>query len=557
MRLIGAVVAVCVGLMAARCADPGAVQGEADVAAPGDGSGAADGDGGSDGGTSNDAGGSDAGGDGDATGGDAPTGDVTPDVGEPDAAPPPPTTVEDAFCRPVAELLCAHAADCGCHDPFATPPGPPDIAGCVEAESARCLEQLAPIQAALDEGLRGVAPGRVQTCLEGLEASLAPCEAPDALATTLWCRALFSSDAPFGAACEGDICAKGAGACTGGTCAPLPVEHEACVGVCAPGLLCSPAGACIAPLFAGAPCNPDGPPCSPPTRCIDGGCRVAGGLDEQCTTDGGCRPGMVCAGGKCADGPTGCEPGSPCGYDAVCFGLPERHCAAPLSPDAPCTQDAACGADAFCSDDTKICTPLPGDGAQCAKGALCAPGLGCGTDFGACGPLPGMDEPCAFGLMGPTLCAGDLGCSDGLCAPLPGLDQACTTDSRCDDLDLDGDGQGGDLGCDFQATGSFCVARKSVGGECQTDRTCKGGLFCDFTTGACAPIYATGALCKNGNECGEQGSCIPDDVGDFACRPLGTAVGDGCFFDCGQGLWCDAALLDAACAPKACLVLAP
>lgn len=475
----------------------------------------------------------------------------TPDATSPDAAPPPPQTVEDAFCRPLAELLCAAAADCNCHDPFATPPGPPDVPSCVEAETARCLEQLAPIQAAMDAGQLQVAAGRVQTCLDGLSASLAPCEAPGALVTQLWCRTLFSSDAPFGEACQGDVCADGAGACDG-TCSPLPVEGEACGGICAPGLLCSPAGKCATPLSAGTPCSPEGMPCAPPTHCIDGGCRVLGGPGESCTTEGGCRPGLVCGGGTCSEGPTTCEPGDPCGNEALCFGRPERHCAAPLPDGVPCTQDDSC--EGWCDG---TCAPLPTSGEPCANGTLCAPGLGCGMDFGTCGPLPGLGEPCAFGLMGPTLCEGELGCVEGLCAPLPGLDEPCTTDSRCDGGDLDGDGLSGDLGCDFQATGSFCVERRGVGGECQTDLTCKPGLFCDYTVGQCAAAYAPGTPCKHGNECGLQGSCIPDEVGDFSCKPLGTAVGDGCFFDCGAGLWCAMSLLDGACAPKACLVLAP
>jgi hypothetical protein len=197
-------------------------------------------------------------------------------------------------------------------------------------------------------------------------------------------------------------------------------------------------------------------------------------------------------------------------------------------------------------------------GETCAQGVLCAAGLGCETDFGSCAPLPGLGAPCAFGLQGPSLCEGELGCVEGTCAPLPGLDQPCTADYRCDpEVDLDGDGQGGDLGCAFLPDGSFCKERSELGEPCETDRMCEEGLFCDFDGGLCAAPYATGAACKHGNECGALGSCILDAAFDFTCQPTGDAVGEPCLFTCGGDLWCRFELEDPGCAPALCTVLAP
>lgn len=492
--------------------------------------------------------------------------DAVADAPEPDAGGPdgsagpdtvtPPDPLAEALCLPLATVQCQAALECGCKDPF-SPGGVADEETCVERESARCLETLAPIADLLAAGVLHVVPALADDCREAAEAAVAPCEELSPLVTSLWCRGVFSTAAALGGPCDGDICAEGLGWCDGGTCAPLPAGGQPCQGLCAAGLLCAPGGVCAPPAQAGDPCTPEGLPCAPPLHCIGGTCRGPLPVGDPCEVEAECAPGLVCAEGLCAEGPTGCEPESPCGAASLCFGVPIRECAAKLGAGTPCQSDEVCAAGTYCSDETEQCTALPGDGEPCAKGVLCGPELACAEDFGSCGPLPGLGAPCAFGLFGPTLCAADLGCVDGTCAPLPGPDQPCTLDNRCDDLDLDGDGLGGDLGCDFRADGSFCVPRRPEGGDCQNDLVCQGGLFCDFSDGTCAQVYAVGTPCSLGNECGPAGSCIPDDTGDFACQPLGDEPGDACFLECGGDLWCDFHLEGASCAPKGCLVLAP
>lgn len=490
---------------------------------------------------------SDAGGPGDAAMDDAV--DAGPTAAEPIAV---------EFCVPLATVQCEAAVACGCADPFADPPGAPaDLDACVTSESHRCLETLGPLADLIDAGVLHVVPERAAACREALAGAAVPCEELQPLTTALWCRGVFSLAADIGDPCDGDICAEGLGWCDAGSCAPLPEQGQPCQGLCAAGLLCAPGGVCAPPAKGGDACTPEGLPCAPPHHCIGGTCRAAVPVGEACEQESDCAPGLTCTDAVCAEVPAACEPESPCGAEALCFGVPIRQCAEKLAETTPCQSDEVCIAGTYCSDETETCTPLPGDGEPCAKGILCAEGLACAGDFSACGPLPGLGAPCGFGLFGPILCAGELGCIDGTCSPLPGPDQPCTLDNRCDDLDLDGDGQGGDLGCDFQVSGSFCVARRDAGGICQNDLVCKDGLFCDFATLECSPVYETGVACSLGNECGPVGSCIPNDVGDFACQPLGSAPGDPCFLECGGDLWCDFHLEAASCAPKGCLVIAP
>jgi hypothetical protein len=150
-----------------------------------------------------------------------------------------------------------------------------------------------------------------------------------------------------------------------------------------------------------------------------------------------------------------------------------------------------------------------------------------GAGFGTCAPLPGDGEPCAFGPMGPFVCDAGLGCLVDTCGALPGDGEPCTVDNRC----------APPLGCDFTAEGSFCTAKRPAGGECQNDQICESGLHCDFALGTCADDYVLGAPCSMGNECGPATVCLPGAGGGFVCSPM-PELGDGCQFDCAEGLTC-------------------
>ena len=145
--------------------------------------------------------------------------------------------------------------------------------------------------------------------------------------------------------------------------------------------------------------------------------------------------------------------------------------------------------------------------------------------------------------MGPVECAPGLGCLNGTCGPLPTAGQECAIPNRC----------APGLGCDFAMNGSFCVQPHAAGQACTNDSVCLNGLFCNLTTSVCAPIVAAGGACKDGNECGPSGTCMPSTPGGstFVCAPL-PGAGSPCFLDCKDGSYCAPDITPGPCAPNLC-----
>jgi len=218
--------------------------------------------------------------------------------------------------------------------------------------------------------------------------------------------------------------------------------------------------------------------------------------------------------------------------DEALFGK-RATCQPRFALGADCSKSSdGCAAGLYCADSTKRCTKLPTIGQACANGAQCASGFACTQDgeSGVCRTMPGAGEACGFGLMGPFLCKDGLGCEDATntCRPLPTIGQRCTIDSRC----------AAPYACDWTAEGSFCRVRKAEGGACQNNQICRDGLFCDFSTGACARLRAAGSKCSAGNECVSGLSCNPPTwFGSWRCGPK-PALGRTCGFDCAGDALC-------------------
>lgn len=194
---------------------------------------------------------------------------------------------------------------------------------------------------------------------------------------------------------------------------------------------------------------------------------------------------------------------------------------------APCAESEDCGPNAWC--DAGACAPAAGRGEPCSDGVFCAEGLACAFPDTVCGDVPGQGDACALTRFGPFGCPEGLGCSGGTCGPLPGAEAPCTMDNRC---------QPG-LGCDFTANGSVCRAPRGAGEPCENDQICAAGLFCDYGAGRCAALYALGASCTLGNECGPQADCLPADPArlTFRCYPL-PGLDQPCLAQCADALVC-------------------
>ncbi len=444
-------------------------------------------------------------------------------------------SVEDDYCVPLAELVCARAAGCDCAE--ISPTGAFDEAACVAGYTAECLQAYAPIDMAVQQGLAIVDADRAAACIDLVSSSTPSCERPRGTVPLGLCDAWFYSVTPIGEACSFPICAGGDGYCPEGSCVARPAAQDPCQGYeCAPGLLCLD-GTCAPPGGGGALCDAD-EGCVPPLRCLAGQCAALAEATEACTATSDCAVGLGCSGDVCTStDPVPCDGDDSCGNQESCIAIP--RCALTSGEGGACVQDAHCDGGLYC--DAGSCTALPADTEPCALGTLCAPGLGCTSDFGDCAPLPGDGEPCAFGPMGPSACAEGLGCNVSTCGPLPELDEPCTVDNRC----------AAPLGCDFTAQGSFCVEKKPIGGDCQNDQVCADGLHCDFNQGTCAADFALATPCSIGNECGPVAVCLPNGGGQYVCSPT-PGLGDACQFDCEAGLACRVNPASAVCVSPIC-----
>lgn len=400
----------------------------------------------------------------------------------------------DVWCPELASRYCEAAlGTCGC----AAVPEFGDAATCRARVERACRGQLDGFEGQPIEAASSVP----ESCAPALAEALDDCRMPEPDLFAVRCPLVWPAgldrSLPSSGACVEGLCAEGARCSSGATCA-MPTSGGACgnVGDCPDGEVCGDEGTCRALALDGA-----GASCSGP---------------EACTGD------------------------------LRCLAATRRACE-PLAPGAICTSDDGCVAGEYCAEGT--CVAAPGEGAPCGNGVACAEGLACafapGPDEGTCQPFPTSGEPCALGTFGPFVCAEGLACRDRLCGPIPNEGDDCAVgDVRCAE----------GLGCAVEGERSVCRARVGDGEPCMLDDTCEAGTFCDFSENRCRAYFATGDVCRAGNECGPSGACVPDETATtFRCtaRP---GVGEACFLDdsCEAGLVCRSPFDAGACAPPLC-----
>lgn len=447
--------------------------------------------------------------------------------------------LDAAYCAPLAKLVCAEAATCGCS---AAPGWPATSDACRATITARCDAVPTLVMAGLASGEIVVDPAASAACLADLEAQSGRCS----LVAGAACKRILALHVALGQPCSEPLCADGAGYCStsGGDCRPLPTSSGAtCETLCGGDLLCAN-GACVARKPPLAACNAD-LECASPARCVAGACSAPGAKGALCASTADCAVGLACAlGGTCAAPPAMCAAPDACGNASSCYATNAPACAGVHATGAACADGSQCAAPDYCDTMTHVCTAKPASGAPCSDSVVCAAGLACDPATTKCGPPPASGQPCALGSMGPVECAASLGCLDnGTCGPLPTEGQPCAILNRC----------APGLGCDFAANGSFCVKPHSAGEACTNDSVCVAGLYCGVAALTCTPIVPTGGPCSDGNECGPKATCLPSLPGgsSFVCAPR-PGVGEPCFFDCNDGAYCAPNVTPGPCAPDLC-----
>ena len=460
------------------------------------------------------------------------------------------------FAKAVAQWECQRIVDCGC---VSTTSAPVDV--------ATCIGQLTPaIAAKWSNGGLGVREDLVPLCIDALEAQSATCDVTK-IETTLPCRAALRWPGKEGGACgafgtflcaDGSVCEKGMCSAAhlsqmalGQPCvSPLSCGDAACVkgssgkSTCA--VRAAPGGSC----HVTADCLPPAT-CQTPTGATAGTCVLPAAKGAACSVTTDCAPALACVGGVCT-APTTCSPGSTCGNNGRCLGTVQNKCAARLKVGGTCANDSQCADTTYCAAATHTCTALPTQGAPCGNGSACAAGLGCDVDAQTCQPLPTQGHKCALGAEGPFLCAPGLACTAAtlLCDTPPVENQPCANPHTCSDADIDGDGKGGDLACNFTFKGSLCMKKLGEGVTCETD-ACQSGLFCDVIAGKCVKTVALGATCKTAKDCGPGNACVPNAANKLICAPL-PKLGGACLDTCAAGLYCQQAPQVSACQPPVC-----
>lgn len=499
----------------------------------------------------------DSAGSGDAGSGDAPSaadGDASgevaaADVGSDATASAALSADVNAFCEPWVAWACQRALQCGCSTPKQ---GALSAATCASAAKAACAKDTAAVSGALAQGLAAIDPGEVKACLAWLDQHLPACVLGGLNAMGPGpCRTwLVQLPGPQGQCASSALrCADGS-ACVDGKCGATPAAvGAACQGAggCASLVCQASSGTCIAAKSAGDGCSGDSD-CPLLHRCADGKCAAPVQAGQACQASDHCAPTLACSGGKCAAAPKSCTPSSDCGAGGGCLGEVFNSCQPKLAQGKACLQDSQCDDSTWCDPASQTCAALPSAGQPCANGVRCAAGLGCG-DAGTCEPLPAAGKPCALGEFGPMLCAPGLVCKTDamVCSEPPVAGAACNSHANCSPS---AGKDPGALVCAFGPKGSTCVQRLPKGATCEND-VCQAGLFCDFSSNSCAPVVASGGKCSAGNECGSDGACVPDDLGQLRCVPL-PKQGEACMFECAAGLFCDKGMKNATCQPQAC-----
>ena len=482
------------------------------------------------------------------TGGDDPDPDADTDSGTSDADSD--TTIQpgptlEAVCDALSESTCAAVFACDC--PTDTVLGYASEADCVSQRSAECLEGWSAEQrAAFADGTLVWIAANVDACIAGRDAQFEECTFDENVGDPR-CAAVFSESTPLGEPCLTGgfaLCAGGVGYCDDdGTCTAKQGDGQACAASpeCQVGLSC-PDSTCVTPVPEGGACTA-AVECVPGLQCLNARCSVGRPADASCESPLDCAAGLGCEAGTCADAwPVGtpCNDAFGCNRGLACVYNPgARTCTAGGASGEPCAPESPCANGLFCGSDGE-CAPLGASSDACEDSSQCADGLVCSESV--CAGLPGLGEPCL--QMADAFCERGLGCNftSGNCEAGGGARSECLLNG------LFGYVCGAGFGCNFEESGSFCIARSPVGGPCTNDSTCADGLFCNFEDNTCETRRGPDAPCPASNECADGLLC--DQVGDTMRCITPPALGDPCYNLCDEGLTCTG--IGGLCASSAC-----
>ena len=437
--------------------------------------------------------------------------------------------VDAWLCTPWAQLLCAAAAGpCGCLNEGAQPVRQED---CQAQAHQDCMAVHQARAADFATGTRFIRQREAEQCLAAVAASFAQC-LPLEVALSADCQFAVTGTEPLGQPCAYGACAEGSGVCINGLCTASGMMGGPCTQGCGQGLVCVE-GVCLPPVTRGNSCTVDGQ-CAAGLMCGGGMCMAP---QSGCMVDAECRPATLCQMGACT-AVAQCQDVNGCGPRAACAVPVSLRCQAQRGETSPCTADRECVLSAACVEGA--CTALPGLDQPCANGTGCAKHLACRFSDGTCQPVPVDGQMCALGSVGPVVCASGLACLAGVCGPAPGQGQPCGLEGVC----------AAPWACFWDGANATCDAAVGAGALCTHDAECATGLFCNLGTLVCQGWLAVGSPCVNGNECGPDGSCIPDANGAH-CRPL-PGAGQTCLFDCSAGLFCGPVPGAGSCQPAVC-----
>ncbi|MCE9574968.1 MAG: hypothetical protein K8W52_17595 [Deltaproteobacteria bacterium] len=457
-------------------------------------------------------------------------------------------TVE-TVCGAISERVCAQLESCDCRFDIR----PYDASTCVAARTASCVSGFgAKVGPDLTAGRARFDGPSIDRCIAAIGGN---CDLPANFQLPPACDTIVLDVAPVASACTvtgGGLayCADGAGVCvpgeSGATCTALPGDGDSCpYNLCTAGLTCTTAGTCGAAGAVGAVCL-IGSDCAPGLVCPPSGqCAAPLASGAICNDYHQCAVGLTCADGICAAAVAlgdGCNTQDVCGPTRGCGRAPETRTCADPDPQGAMCMDGTCATGLGCSSTTMTCAMLPGNGDECLDGFACAAGLTCADGLNTCVPLPGNGETCA---VGNRFCADGLGCdqTDNTCRPGPGANEPCLLnppDYVC----------GAGLGCDFGANGSICVPIGGAGADCNSDRTCGTGTYCEFSTLKCTPRLADGASCNDGNECMTGSECARSATGYHCAKIPGRD--QPCDSACTGALACKGP--GGTCVPSFCLI---
>jgi hypothetical protein len=106
--------------------------------------------------------------------------------------------VEEVYCIPMAQMLCAYAQECGCSESFFWQ----DTRACEAAWRERCRASLENLRSAFDEGRLLFCPDAVGACLDAYRPVLANClRGMPQGNRPLACVQMFSEPVSMGANC--------------------------------------------------------------------------------------------------------------------------------------------------------------------------------------------------------------------------------------------------------------------------------------------------------------------------------------------------------------------